>query len=134
MTKARRPNLYLVMALRRRYGQAKGAGNASDVEHLGAVILMFEPGADLAAIAPIRLYKPHRERWSRTALHILRTANAPMRARELARRVMAEHGADPDDEARLFSIQCSVQAVLGRLADQGAVVISGKPRRWSIAP
>src|SRR5258708_38445348 len=92
MTKARRPNLYLVMALRRRYGQAKGAGNASDVEHLGAVILMFEPGADLAAIAPIRLYKPHRERWSRTALHILRTANAPMRARELARRVMAEHG------------------------------------------
>src|SRR3984957_3871397 len=114
--KARRPNLYLVMALKRRYGQAKGAHDAAAVDHLGAVILMFEPGADLAAIPSIRPYKAHRERWSRTALHVLRTANAPMRARELARRVMALPGVDPNDEARLFSIQCTVQAVLGRLA------------------
>jgi hypothetical protein len=138
MTKARRPTLYIVMALRRRYGQALGmiaAGEdrTADLAHLGAVILMFAPDTDLAAIAPIRPYKPHRERWSRTALRILRTANHPLRATELARLVMSAHGVDPNDEARLFSISCGLQAVLGRLARRGMIAVSGKPRRWSVA-
>ena len=140
--KARRPNLYVINALRRKYGQllgvqASGAiGHnqvADDLAHVGAVILMFDPQMDLAAIPLVRPYKPHRERWSRTALRILRTAQRPLRARELARMVMREHGVPLDDQKRLVSITCGLQAVLGRLADQGIVAATGKPRRWAIS-
>lgn len=80
MTKARRPNLYVIAALRRKYGQLLGvqAGLlennqvADDVAHVGALILMFDPNMDLATIPLIRPFKPHRERWSRTALRIMR--------------------------------------------------------------
>jgi hypothetical protein len=140
--KARRPNLYVINALRRRYGLLTGAltsgamGHnqvADDLAHLGAVILMFDPKMDLAAIPPIRPYKPHRERWSRTALRILRTSDRPLRARELARMVMAAHRVPLDDHKRLLSISCGLQAVLGRLEAEGLVVTTGKPRRWAIA-
>jgi hypothetical protein len=33
----------------------------------------------------------------------------------------------------MVSIECSMQAVLLRLAQRGLVVVSGKPRRWAIA-
>jgi|GEM_PF-5947608 len=55
MTKARRPYLYVVSALKRRYGLAKGqlAANpgsnqaVSDLAHLAAVLAMFDPAIDL---------------------------------------------------------------------------------------
>ena len=62
--------------------------------HLGAVLTMFDPAINLAGIGAIRPYKPHRARWNRTALRILRTANAPMGTRELARRTMMAHGVE----------------------------------------
>jgi hypothetical protein len=140
--KARRPNLYVIAALRRKYGQLAGVlahgdlGHnqvADDLAHVGAVILMFDPQMDLAAIPLIRPYKPHRERWSRTALRILRTSDKPLRARELARMVMVAHAVPLDDHKRLLSISCGLQGVLGRLEAEGLVVTSGKPRRWAIA-
>ena len=124
------------------YGQLKGESAdlfadhgriKTDMEHVGAVLRMFDQGIDLATIRPIRPYKPRRSRWSRTALKILREANAPMRGRDLARRVMAERGIDPNDFRTMVSIECSMQAVLLRLARRGLVVVSGKPRRWAIA-
>jgi hypothetical protein len=139
--KARRPNLYVIAALRRKYGQLLGVqahgdlGHnqvADDLAHVGAVIAMFDPQMDLAAIPPIRPYKPHRERWSRTALRILRKAQRPLRARELARMVMREHGVPLDDHKRLLSISCGLQAVLGRLETEGLIYTVGKPRRWAI--
>ena len=138
--KARRPYLYVINALRLKYGRLKGllaanAGSnqlASDLAHVGAVLLMFDPGADLDAIPVRRPYKPHRERWSWTALRILRTADRPLRARELARMVMVAQGVDPTDHGRLVSISCGLQGVLGRLAAQGLVYTVGKPRRWAV--
>ncbi|HEY8004165.1 MAG TPA: hypothetical protein VIE16_08055 [Phenylobacterium sp.] len=139
--KARRPYLYVIRALREKYGKLKGllaaspGSNqlASDLAHVGAVLAMFDPDADLDAVPVIRPYKPSRERWSRTALRILRTADRPLRARELARMVMVAQGVDPSDQRRLVSISCGLQAVLGRLADQGLVVTTSKPRRWAVA-
>ncbi len=141
MTKARRPYLYVINALRQKYGKLKGLLIATpssnqmidDLAHVGAVLLMFDPETDLAAVPVIRPYKAKRERWSRTVLQVLRKADRPLRATELARMVMALHGVDPDDHERLFSISCSLQAVLGRLADQGIVTITGSPRRWAVA-
>jgi hypothetical protein len=95
---------------------------------------MFSPGEDLAKIAAVRPYKADRERWSRTALSIMRDDRTPLRARELARKVMAAQGVDTSDTKRLVTIACSLQITLGRLAEQGLVEISGKPRRWALAP
>jgi len=142
MTKARRPNLYVINGLRRKYGVAKGqiAANpgsnqlAVDLDHLAAVLAMFDPEIDLASIPVVRPYKPNREHWSRTALQILRTSDRPLRAWELARMVMAAQGVDPSDRKRLVTIACSLQIVLGRMADQGLVTVAEKPRRWAVAP
>jgi hypothetical protein len=141
--KARRPNLYVILALKRRYGRCKGelaAGDLftdrerilADMGHLGAVLAMFEPDIDLAAIPTIRPYKPNRGRWSRTALSILRKADHPLKAFELARLVMVAQGVAPDRRT-LFSIGYSLQSVLARLQARGLVVATGKPRRWALA-
>lgn len=124
---------YVVSALRRKYAELKGREDAEAMAHVGATLRLFSPAEDLAAIPAVRPYKAERERWSRTALSILRTAEKPLRARELARLVMVAHGVDPTDQARLVSISCGLQAVLRRLADQGVMAVSGKPRRWALA-
>ncbi|WP_332770957.1 hypothetical protein [Phenylobacterium sp.] len=130
---------HVLSALKRRYGQALGmlrgepAQAKADLAHLTAVIRMFNPAEDLAAIPPIRPYKANRERWNRTVLNILKAADRPLKAMELARLVLVAHGIDPTDQRRLFSISCSLQAVLGRLTAKGLVGATGKPRRWAIA-
>jgi hypothetical protein len=139
---SQRPNIYAMAALKRAYGERLGRANdlladrfrlITELHHLAAVMRMLDPNVELAAIRPIRPYKPRRSRWSRTALKILREANEPMRGRDLARRVMSERGIDPNDFRTMVSIECSMQAVLLRLARRGLVVMSGKPRRWAIA-
>ena len=139
--KARRPYLYVSLALKRKHGQLRGLlkwnaladreAIAAEIAHVEAVLRMFEPDVDLAAISIIRPYKVERERWLPTVLQILRTADHPMRAREIARRVMRLHGLEPD-QARLVAISCGLQGTLGRLADEGLVKAVGKPRRWLI--
>lgn len=60
----RRPNLYVIAALKRKYGERKGEFAArdmltdcerirADMAHLAAVLAMFEPGVNLAAIRPL---------------------------------------------------------------------------------
>ncbi len=141
MTRARRPNLYVINALTKRYAKAKGQLDdllcdreavKADLAHLGAVLVMFDPGIDLAAIPPTRPYKAARGRWNRTAMEVLRKANRPLKAFELARLVMSQQGVEPDRRT-LKSIGFSLQAVLARLQAQGLVVATGKPRRWAIA-
>jgi hypothetical protein len=141
MTKARRPHSHVITALKRRYGQCKGQladllcdrdQVKADMGHLAAVLAMFEPDADLAAIPAIRPYKPHRGRWNRTAMDILRRANHPMKTFELARLVMSAQGVEPDRRTML-SIGISLYAVLMRLRAQGLVIATGKPKRWAIS-
>lgn len=56
MGRARRPHLYVVNALTKRYAKVKGQlgdllsdreAVKSDLAHLGAVLEMFDPGIDL---------------------------------------------------------------------------------------
>jgi hypothetical protein len=125
---------YVVTALRRKYAELKGAGDTDAMAHVGATLLLFDPGADLSAIRAIRPYKAGRGRWSRYALDILRTANQPMSPTDLAARVMAMQGLDPDDYTTRRGIMIDLVIVLSRLETQGFVVSVGKPRRWSVAP
>jgi len=129
----------LLIGLKRRYAETLGligAGNVElteDLAHLAAVIRIFAPFEDLTAIRAVRPYKPQRRRWNRTAMAILRKANAPMTSRELARRVMWASNVEPDRNT-LTSIDCSLQAVLTRLERMEMVTATGKPRRWAITP
>jgi len=126
---------HVLSALKRRYAHVLGADPASpDLVPLAAVIRMFNPAEDLAAIRAVRRYKANRERWNLTALRILRGANRPLKTRELARMVMQAHGVPLDDERALLSLTAGLQAVLARLAVRELVEISGKPRRWSVSP
>lgn len=129
---------HVLFALKRRYAQAlgmvriEGAWAETDLAHLAAVIRMFNADEDLTAIRPIRAYKQGRERWHRTVWRILKAADRPLRARELARLVMDAHGIDRADHKRLLSISCGLQGVLGKLEGRGFVTVTGKPRRWSL--
>lgn len=126
----------LLHGLKREYAKTLGLVHddpelTENLAHLAAVIRMFSPFEDLTAIRAIRPYKPQRRRWSRTAMTILRKANAPMTSRELARRVMWASKVEPDRDT-LVSIDCSLQAVLTRLERMELVTATGKPKRWTI--
>lgn len=131
MTKARRPGLIVATALKRKYGELKGrdaylfadhAAIRADMAHVGAVLAMFDPGADLAAIPARRPKKPNGGRWTRTALGILKRANRPLKAYELARLVMSELGVPPRPrDAVLNRMRLAVVARAAGGAGLGAV-------------
>ena len=138
MTRARRPNLYLVMALRRKYGQTLGLirlGStpelAEDLATLGRTLCLFNPAEDLAAINPIRPYRPGRSKYLKDALAVLRQANEPMTPRAIARRVLEARGVHLV-RGNLLRAECSLHAVLERLEGQGVVRVGDEPKRWAI--
>ena len=124
--------------LTRQYARTLGAiragqDQADDLVHLAAVIRMFDPDADLAAIKPVRPYTHHGRRdgrqWSRMALDALRVTAAPLTTREIAKRVARAYGV-PDSGPSLFSIECSLHATLPKRACVRMVV--GEPKRWRV--
>ncbi len=97
---------FVIIGLRRKYAQTLGALHAAtgdrvrimgDLDHLAHVLRMFSPSEDVAAIQPRRPYKPNRRRMTKTLMDVLRKANRPLKARELARMVMQAEGSDPRD-------------------------------------
>ena len=125
----------LMHGLKRRYGEILGAldlfdNHVEDLAHLSAVIRMFDPSADVSTIKPIRRYRRKRVKWLHTALKIMREANAPMTARDIAHRVLAARG-EPPTNANLQRVECSMHAALARLEGRGIVRLEGTPKRWS---
>ena len=130
-------NTYVLSGLRRQYGVTLGAIHAGgdkseDLAHLAAVLLMFNPAEDLSAIAPVRPYRANRGRWLAKALAILRTANEPLSARQIARRIMAAEGIPQADYKRFKALECGLYATLSALEGDGVVCEAGRPRRWWI--
>ncbi len=127
----------LILGLKRQYGRTLGriaAGDdcAADLEHLAAVIRMFAPDADLAAIKPIRPYRPNRSGYLRDALAVLRQEGEPMKPNELAKRVLAVRGVRLTP-ANVKRAECSLHVALERLEGQGVVREPGETKRWRIA-
>lgn len=121
-------------ALRRRYAETLGGQHpADDLEPLAAVIRMFSPSEDLNAIEAIRPYVNRRGRWgpvwARATIEVLRTANAPMSAAEIARRVLADRGMD-GDQAAFKNVQSSILTTLR--TKPGVFRSGGGPVRWSL--
>jgi|GEM_PF-3091158 len=102
----------------------------ADLTNLAAVIRMFSPDENLAAIRPVG---PTRLIGSADIGPCFnkrsKGADRPLRAPELARLVMLAQGIDLGDQGRLLSISCGLQAVLGKLEVRGFVSITGKLRR-----
>lgn len=127
---------HVLFALRRMYGELLGrAGSDADVAHVAAVLLLFNPDEDAAAIAPIRPYvirsgkSPRGAVWMRGALDVLRTANAPLTASELAALVIAARGIP---YSRALHRNATASLLTGLKAKPGVVCHHGRPRRWGL--
>ncbi len=139
----------LVKALRRTYARKAGMIRAgvgdearlrADLDHLAAVILMFWPAEDFAAIKPVRPHLSHKggqtgSVWITAALDVLRTAEEPLTAQEIARRIMQARGEPLDIDGPAFvSAECSLIATLGRRRGSYVVRIGRhRPYRWALA-
>jgi hypothetical protein len=114
--------------LKRRYARTLGIAETGeyvgdDLVHLAAVIRMFSPDEDLSAIKPKRPYRGKGSKWMRDALDVLRAANEPKTAVELARAIAALHGLT--DRQAYKSICCSLHLTLDDLS--GVVRVSDSP-------
>jgi hypothetical protein len=123
----------LICGLRRQYARtlgfiAAGEDRAEDLAHLAAVIRMFKPDEDLAAIRAVRPYREGRRTWNDAAIRILKASPVAMTARELAERVILAKAASRSDYQ---SVVCSLHAVLERLEGRGVVRVAEQPKRWT---
>ena len=108
----------------------------ADLIHIDAALVVFDPSAAPATIAPKRPVR--RSAWfaagelSRLVLEILRrAAGEPLSTREIAHRVMAARGLDEGDERSLRLIEKRVWNDLRRRAG-GLVEIAGKEGRCAV--
>ncbi|MDO8296423.1 MAG: hypothetical protein Q7T19_08295 [Caulobacter sp.] len=125
---------HVLFALRRRYGELLGRdGSSENLAHVGAVLRMFNAAEDVASIQPIRRYVnrrgAHGALWTRTAVRVLRQANEPMTAHEIAVRVLAVLER-PYDRATVRNVQASLLNTLK--LKQGVVKLPGRPMRWTL--
>lgn len=124
----------VIHALRRKYRELLGqGGSAEDVSHVAAVLLMFRPGEDLTQLRPLRSYSRHgrnsRRTWIRGALDVLRTANSPMTAREIAERVIAAQGLTLTTALRINVVN---SLLIGLPRKPGVICHGQAPKRWSL--
>lgn len=127
----------LIFGLKRQYAKTLGfmrlgEDRAADLDHLAAVIHMFNPAEDLTAIKPIRPYRPKRERWNREALAILKASGEPMTARAIAEAILEARGI-PYSYQDMKRIQCSLYADMARLEGRGVIQAHEKHKRWKVS-
>lgn len=109
----------------------------ANIEHVAAVILLLEPGFDLASIKPRQRYKPNpvfdRGECFTAALDVLRRAGVPLTSKEVATRLLEERGIAAPDRKAVRHMVGAVHASF--LNHAGRVVIAHpgtRPRRWSV--
>eukprot|EP01030_Chromulinospumella_sphaerica_P023914 gene23914-23974_t len=117
------PNL--IKTLRRRYARTLGlveagsgdvAQHKADLNHLAAVMRMFNPDEQVWRIAPIRPHlnrrgEPGRPVWYMATLAVMREAGGPLTARQIAEKVLAARG-EALDGPEAVSAHCSILAAL----------------------
>lgn len=112
---------------------------AEAMRHVEAVIRMFDPAYPIRHIAARRRYKGNawfrRGTILRHALEMLRKAQGPLTAREIAERMLAAKGARDDASPKALrgltaSVQTSLQNHDGKTVRQ---VGTGMPGRWKVA-
>ena len=109
---------------------------AADLCHIEAVIRMFDPHWSPDTVKPIAPRTPIR--WRRKgdgchhALQVLREADRPLSATEIATRAIARSGIAPPPHEHHRIIGTDLSYALRKLLGDGLIVIEGRPRRYSI--
>lgn len=137
--------LHVLTALHTKYSQLMGQLRQreceaerlrGDLAHIEAVIRLYRPDWSGDSIKPRFVPKPSR--WGgrgeglRTALAILREADAALTTREIVVRVLERRGQDepPYDELKL--ICASFNGALRNRIGRGVRLVDGYPKRWEI--
>jgi len=115
-----------------------GARLANDMRHVEAVIRMFDPAFDVRGIA---LRRRNRENpWFkrgtvyREALNVLRDAEAPMSAREIAQAMLAAKGVKNVPTRQISNLGQSILSSMRNHKGSAVVVVGeGAPSRWVLA-
>lgn len=118
--------------------QAEGRARSikRDLAHVEATIRLFKADWDRTAVAPLR--PKVRSRWagkgraSQAALAVLRAADQPLSAREIAVRIMEAKGIDATDARAVQEVASGVHGALKRRLGNGVVAHDGFPRLWAI--
>jgi len=138
-------NEHVVSALVRKFAEIKGKLKASekhsrnlraDLTHLDAVLRLFRTNYETAKIIAKRPKRPIRwgkrgQGW-RTAIDVLRRADAPMTAREIGLQAARKLGVETKGEPLRYLVT-SIGDSLQRASKKGVVrQIGDYPRRWEI--
>ena len=117
----------------------EGKRLAESMEHVEAVIRLFNPAYDVRSISARRRYTGNawfkRGTILRHSLDVLRTAQGPLTAREIAEHMLAGQGVSDVPAKAMRSLIASVQTSL--VNHEGKTVRrvgEGMPGRWAIAP
>jgi hypothetical protein len=110
---------------------------ANAMQHVEAVIRLFDPNYDVRRITARRRYKgnPWFKRGTilRGALEVLRAVRKPLTAREIAERMLAARGVPKPNRKAMASLVASVQTSLQNHEGKTvARVGSGIPGRWRL--
>lgn len=112
---------------------------AESMEHVEHVIRLFDPAYDVRRITARRRYKGNawfkRGTILRRALDVLRKAQGPLTAREIAERMLVERGTRDDASPKavrslIASVQTSLQNHEGKTVVRSG---EGMPGRWGLA-
>ena len=124
---------HTIAGLIRKHAELSGQADAlrarltqigTDIDHLGAVIRLFDPDRDLASIRPKRPRAADVARpgeMSRFVLGVLREAAEPMPTPAIAARLMAERGMDGQDRGAARNVTKRVGMALRHQEQRGTV-------------
>jgi hypothetical protein len=109
---------------------------AEDMKHVEAVIRMFSPSFDVRKISMKRRYKSNpwfkRGTLFRHAIDVLRVAETPLTAREIAEAMIVAAGATPEPKAirdLIGGVNASLQNNAGKVVEKAG---EGMPARWKL--
>lgn len=111
----------------------------ADLANLDAAIRLLTPGAEPGLIPPKRAYKRTkyfaRNELSRLALDIMRKAQGPLAAREIAVAAMRAKNLPMGSDALCATVTDMLLVALRSLTKRGSVVKTGVSRdaRWAIS-
>jgi len=111
---------------------------AADLAHIEAVIRLFDPAWDKAAVKPIAPRFPSR--WQskgegvRAAIEAVRQADRPLSATEIAQAAYRICGREPPPAIELRLVGTDLIYSLRRHFGSELVASGGRPIRWQVMP
>jgi hypothetical protein len=131
----------VISTLERKYAQLLGEqvkrpspSLKRDAAHIVAVIQIFDPKWTGAGIRPVVMKR--RSRWGkrgtgiRAAMAVLREAENPLSARDIAIEVMLRRGQPDAPNNEIVQIMAGINYGLQKRIGREVILIKGYPKRW----